>query len=265
MRARQHPSTAKGAIDRMARLPRLALAGHAHLVSLYGHSAQPVFVDDDDRRQFLAALREAALQQQVAVHAYVLLAGHVHLLLTPQLAASLGALMQGLGRRYGAAFNRRHQRQGTLWAGRFCATVVQPGAATLEAMLFIDHHPLRSGAVAAAQDAVWSSTRHHLGLQRDPLITDAAAWWALGNTPFEREATYRRLLDEGMPQPRAQALAQAARKGWAVGDATFLAGLAQHTQRPVQARPRGRPPGPGAGQQHAGSLIKPLKAPKPGL
>ena len=78
----------------MARPPRLALAGHAHLVSLYGHSAQPVFIDDDDRRQFLAALREAALQQQVAVHAYVLLEDHVHLLLTPATAAGLGALMQ---------------------------------------------------------------------------------------------------------------------------------------------------------------------------
>ena len=235
----------------MARLPRLALAGHAHLVTLYGHSAQPVFVDDDDRRQFLAALRESALQQRVAVHAYVLLADHVHLLLTPELASGLGALMQGLGRRYGAAFNRRHQRFGALWAGRFCATVLQPGAFALEAMLFIDHHPVRSGVVAGVQDPAWSSAPHHLGLLRDPLITDNAAWWALGNTPFEREAAYRRLLDEGVQPARAQALAAAARKGWPVGDAGFLAGLAQHIDRPVQARPRGRPPGPAGGRRPA--------------
>lgn len=230
----------------MARLPRLALAGTAHLVALYGHSGQPVFGDDEDRRQFLAALREAALQQQVAVHAYVLLAEHVHLLLTPATAGALGALMQGLGRRYGAAFNRRHQRRGSLWAGRFRTAVVQSGEPLLEAMLFIDQHGQRSGLVASPGDYRWCSTRHHLGLWRDPLISESSAWWALGNTPFEREAAYRQRLEEGLGRERAAALADACRKGWALGDAGFLAELAQQTDRPLQPRPRGRPPKPQA-------------------
>lgn len=225
----------------MARLPRLAVAGLPHLVGLYGHSAQAVFVDDEDRRQFLAALRESSLLQRVAVQAYVLLDDHVHLLLTPATGNALGALMQGLGRRYGAAFNRRHGRRGTLWAGRFRATVVQPGAPLLDAMLFIDHHPVRSGLVAAAQDHPWCSARHHAGLVRDPLITEGSAWWALGNTPFEREAAYRRLLADGLPAQRVTTLADAGRKGWPVGDPAFLAALAQQAARPVQPRPRGRP------------------------
>lgn len=229
----------------MARLPRLALAGHAHLVSLYGHSGQAVFADDDDRRQFLAALREAALQHQVAVHAYVLLDDHVHLLLTPASDPGLGALMQGLGRRYGAAFNRRHGRRGTLWAGRFRASVVQPGTPLLEAMLFIDHHAVRSGRVADLADEAWSSARHHLGLAGGSGLTACAAWWALGNTPFDREAAYRRLLADGLPAAVVQRVAAAARGGWPLGDAGFLAALAQRSDRPVAPRPRGRPPGPG--------------------
>ena len=117
----------------MARLPRLAVAGQAHLALMLGHSAQPVFVDDDDRRQFLVALRESALQHGVAVHACALQSTEVLLLLTPAADGALGALMQALGRRYGAAFNRRHGRRGTLWAGRFRTAVVQPGAALLDA------------------------------------------------------------------------------------------------------------------------------------
>ncbi len=225
----------------MARLPRLALAGQAHLVALYGQAGQAVFVDDEDRRQFLAALHETALQLRVAVHAYVLLPDHVHLLLTPAEAPALGALMQGLGRRYGAGFNRRHGRRGSLWAGRFRATVVQPGAPLLDALLFIDHHAVRCGLVAQAQDHAWCSAPHHLGAVRDRLITECTAWWLLGNTPFEREAVYRRLLDEGLSPTRALALAEAGRKGWAVGDAAFLAQLARQAERPVQPRPRGRP------------------------
>ena len=225
----------------MARLPRLALAGLPHLVALYGHSAQPVFVDDDDRRQFLAALRESASLQRVAVHAYVLLDDHVHLLLTPATDDALGALMQGLGRRYGAAFNRRHGRRGTLWAGRFRASVVQPGPCLLDAMLFVDHHPVRLGLFAAAQDHPWCSARHHGGVLRDALITECSAWWALGNTPFEREAAYRRLLADGLPAARVAALADAGRSGWPLGDAALLAALALQAARPVQPRPRGRP------------------------
>ena len=225
----------------MARLPRLALAGQAHLVSLYGHSGQAVFVDDEDRRAFLAALREAAMQHQVAVQAYVLLDNHVHLLATPRSADGLGALMQGLGRRYGAGFNRRHQRQGSLWAGRYRATVLQAGPRLLDAMLFIDGHGQRSGLGTEPQDHPWSSARHHLGLWRDPVVTEGPAWWALGNTPFEREAAYRQWLADGLPRGQAQALAAAVRQGWAVGDAGFVADLQQHTARPLQPRPRGRP------------------------
>ena len=230
----------------MARQPRLALAGQAHLVSLYGHSGQAVFVDDEDRRQFLAALREAALQHGVAVHAYVLLDDHVHLLLTPATGAALGALMQGLGRRYGAGFNRRHGRRGTLWAGRFRAAVVQAGAPLLEAMLFIDHHPVRAGQEDAAAAGAWSSARHHLGLARDLGLSACAAWWALGNTPFDREAAYGRLLAEGLAPAVSARVAAAARSGRPLGDAAFVAALALAAGRPVLPRPRGRPPKPRA-------------------
>ena len=221
----------------MARLPRLALAGQAHLALMLGHSAQPVFADDDDRRQFLAALRESALQHGVAVHAYALLPSQVLLLLTPATDTALGALMQGLGRRYGAAFNRRHGRSGSLWAGRFRTAVVQAGAPLLEALLFVDLQGQAGGPAAWP----WCSLGHHLGERQDPLVTDGSAWWALGNTPFEREAAYRRRVDDGLPPARAAALADAAHKGWAVGDAVFLAALARQTDRPLQPRPRGRP------------------------
>ena len=230
----------------MARLPRLAVAGQAHLALMLGHSAQTVFADDADRRQFLAALRESALQQGVAVHAYALLPAEVLLLLTPASDGALGALMQGLGRRYGAAFNRRHGRCGTLWAGRYRTAVVQPGAHLLDAMLFVDLQGQPGGNQAAAIGAVWCSAGHHLGQRRDPLITPSSAWWALGNTPFEREAAYRRRLAEGLPPERAAVLAEAAHKGWAVGDASFLAALAHQADRPVQPRPRGRPVRPPA-------------------
>src|SRR5574337_1973618 len=95
----------------MARLPRLAVAGQAHLVLLSGHAGRPVARDDDDRRRFVAALREAAREHRVAVLAWALLDDQIWLVATPPEAAALGRWVQAIGRRYVAGFNRRHRSE----------------------------------------------------------------------------------------------------------------------------------------------------------
>jgi putative transposase len=228
----------------MARLPRLAVAGHPHLVLQRGHNRAPIFLDDEDRRAYLDALREAAATQQVAVLAYTLADDHVHLLLLPPSAEALSRVMQSLGRRYVAAFNRRHGRSGTLWEGRFRAAPLDAQHMLLPAMVFIDGHALRAGRVAQAAEDDFCSAAHHLGRRRDPLVAPASAnpaYWQLGNTPFEREGRYAALLEEGLSAAQLARIVQAARGGWALGDAHYQAGLAQASARPVAARPRGRP------------------------
>lgn len=226
----------------MARLPRLAVAALPHLVLLRGLDHQPIVIDDEDRRRCLSCLLEAAAQHAVAVHAYALLDDRLRLLATPADTQGLGRLVQGLGRRYVGAFNRRHGRRGTLWDGRFRATVVQPGAAALQALLFVDTEPVRAGEVAEAAQHRWSSAAHHLGRLRDPLVSRLPDYWQLGNTPFDRESAYALRLEEGLSERDALRLADANHRGWAVGDAPFLAQLADQAARPVAPRRRGRPP-----------------------
>ncbi len=224
----------------MARLPRLAVAARAHLVLLCGHAGRPVVRDDDDRRQFVCALRDAAVEPRVTVYAWALLDDQVWLLAVPPEAAALGRWVQAIGRRYVAGFNRRHGSAGTLWAGRFRATVVQPGELELQATLAVDLRPVRSGVVAAAEDFAWSSARHHLGIARDPVVGVGETYWALGNTPFEREAAYRKALDDGLSESQWLRLEESTRKGWALGDAAFLAELGRQVDRPLAPRARGR-------------------------
>jgi putative transposase len=227
----------------MARQSRLAVAGLAHLVSLPALAADPLCVDDEDRRRFHAALRDAAAPLPAAVHAHALLDPQAVLLVTPEQPEALGQLVQSLGRRYVAGFNRRHRRSGPLWSGRFRAAPVQPGTWTLEAMVYVDSLPVQAGLVAQAADYAWSSARHHLGLLRDPAVTDNAAYWQLGNTPFDRELAYRQALAEGLSAPRLQLFADAAARGQALGTTEFLAHLGQAVGRALLPRRRGRPPG----------------------
>jgi putative transposase len=225
----------------MARLPRLAVADQAHLVLLRGHGRESVFRDDIDRDAFLSALDHACGLERVALHAYALLSDHVWLLCTPASTQAMGRAMQALGRRFSAAFNRRHQRSGSVWDGRYRATVVQGGAPMIEAMTFVDQAPVREGLAQTATVATWSSAGQHLGLNSKLALTDAPTYWALGNTPFDRCAAYRVLLEEPLHSERAEHLADATRRGWVIGSQTFVEELRQLSLRPVAPRPRGRP------------------------
>ena len=227
----------------MGRPLRLLVPGLPHHLLLRGHNRQAVFVDDEDRRRFLAELQAVVREYRLPLHGYALLDNHVHLLLTPPDDRALSRAMQSLGRRYVAAFNQRHGRSGSLWEGRYRTCIVDPDGAFLDCLRHIETHAHRSAVMAPELHASrWTSLPHHLGAASDPLVTDHPAFWRLGNTPFERELAYRRLVDE--PQDRAWTDAMAVRlvQGGVVGDAAFTARLAHQTQRRLTPGRRGRPP-----------------------
>jgi putative transposase len=216
----------------MARLPRLVLPDHAHCVIQRGHGDRPVFADAADRAAYVAALREAAAAEGVRVHAWALLDSEVRLLATPPDAAALGRSMQAVGRRYVSAYNRRHGRSGTLWDGRFRCAVVEPGEMRLAVLRWIDGAASQPGVTTASQ---------RLGGTRDGLVFDPPEVWALGNTPFEREAAYGALLDEGLPAGLAAEIRQRSLGGWALGSPRFLSWIGAQVERPAQPRAPGRP------------------------
>lgn len=226
----------------MARMPRLAVAGQPHLVIQRRGAARPAFVDDNDRRAYQAALRELAQGGgAVLVHAYALLDDAVLLLATPRHGADLGRFMQRLNRRYVPAFHRRHGSSGALWAGRFQAAAIEPERYLLACTLLIEQAPVRAGVADMATEWPWSSAGHHVGRGAAPWVTEHAAWWRLGNTPFEREARHEVELQRLLGDTQVAEMMGAARGGWPLGSPAFLAAAAQGGARPAQARPRGRP------------------------
>ncbi|MBB5203304.1 putative transposase [Inhella inkyongensis] len=225
----------------MARQARLVLAGQPHHVLQRGHNRQPVFMDDADRQAYLDALREATRLHGVLVHGYVLMPNHIHLLVTPHEADGLARAMQTLGRRYVAGFNRRHGRCGTLWEGRFRTTLIEAPLFYAAALQYIEQHPQRAGLVDTAADYAWSSAAHHLGQRRDPLIAEHAAHWALGNTPFERELRWRHALAEPLAPDLLSQLRRHVHGGWPLLSPARASQLAQQLDRPMSARPVGRP------------------------
>jgi putative transposase len=224
----------------MARLARLYVAGMPQIIIQRGNNGALIFIDDADYEKYLQHLHEAARETGVALHAYVLMPDHVHLLITPPDEAASGKLMQRLGRRYVRWFNDLHFRTGTLWEGRYRSTVIEPSGWLLAASRYIELNPLRKGLCASAEHYVWSSCRHHLGLESDPIVTDHAFYWALGNTPFERHARYRALLDAGTSMSELDAIRYAAQRGWMLGSLPST-GIEAISSRRIEPLPKGRP------------------------
>jgi putative transposase len=244
----------------MARLPRLSLADVVHYVRQRGHNRGVIVRDDQDAEQLVQILREAARANGVSLHAYAIGSSELRILATPDAESSASRMMQSLGRRYAVWFNRRYACSGSLWEGRFRCALIEAGDPTVQAMRHvesmaapaselagasglsesIDGTPARDGVVPRST-LVRSSLEHHTGGRRDPALVDPPGYWALGNTPFDRESHYRLLMGEPLAAATVESMERAIAGAWAFGSPAFLQSLAQQTRRPLEPRARGRP------------------------
>jgi putative transposase len=226
----------------MARLPRLTVAGYPHHLIQRGNNRQAIFAASADYETLLAMIEEHAHKAAIAIHAYVLMSNHFHLLATPETVEGIPQMMQAVGRRYVRYFNQRQGRTGTLWEGRYKSTLIQAERYLLACMAYIDLNPVRAGIAAEPGDYPWSSHAHYVGLRNDKLISPHPLYWELGNTPFARDAAYAELVRAGISAQQQRVLTDSALRGWALGEPDYVADLQKRTLRRVSKTQAGRPP-----------------------
>lgn len=225
----------------MARGPRYFLPGQPLHVIQRGNNRGAIFFSDTDYPLYRDWLAAAATEYGCAIHAYVLMTNHVHLLLTPRTAESLPRTMQSLGRRYVHHVNRAYRRTGTLWEGRYRAAPIESEAYFLACCRYIELNPVRAGMVAAPGAYRWSSWAAQATGAEDMLLTEHALYRALGASAAERQAGYRALFN-GMLDPEfVEALRAATNGGWALGGEGFRQEIARVLRRRVTPAPVGRP------------------------
>ena len=218
--------------------------GHPHLVIHRARSGHTALADAADREFYRTCLVDAARAANVAVHAYALLPAEVRLLVSPQTERGMADLMQAVGRRYVRAFNQKYQITGTPWEGRYRSAVIEVEAQFLPCLRFVETGPVDGQAVptpVGAERDHASSLAHHLGLRADALVTDHPAFWALGNTPFEREVAYRRFMGQPAEPSEVAEILHAALNGWVLGSQVFADMISDRTGRRPQRTSRGRP------------------------
>ena len=171
-----------------------------------GNNRGSIFSDATDHEVFLSFLKTAAGKHGVSVHGYALMTNHYHLMATPRDARALPQTMKELGGRYVNYFNRKHQRIGTLWNGRYRAIVITDETYWLTCLRYVEQNPVRAQMVRAPEMYPWSSYRVH-GLGADPTwLVRHRVYLALGADEQERQLAYRMLC--GAPVTEAEMVDQ---------------------------------------------------------
>lgn len=223
----------------MARLSRYVLPGYPQHLIQRGNNRQAVFADGEDRDYFLELLRGGAGKCHCDVHAYVLMTNHIHLLLTPGEGGGIGRLFQHIGRYYVPYFNRRHRRTGTLWEGRYRATVIDAENFLLTCYRYIELNPVRAEMVKHPRDYPASSYRANAKGRADGIVAPHPVYEALGPDPAARQAAYRQLFRRRIGEPTLDEIRAATNKGWVLGTDRFREKVEAMLDRPAAPRPRG--------------------------
>lgn len=205
----------------MARHPRLFLESTPAHIVVRGNDRQAIFRSDGDRIYFHKNLSDLAVRHGLAVHAYVLMTNHVHILATPERSTSVPATLQSLGRRYVRYFNDLHNRTGTLWEGRYKAALVETERYYFTCQRYIELNPVRAGMVGDPSQHAWSSYRHHAWGRGDDLVTRHALHLNLGNDEEERRHAYLAMFEEDIGAGTLQRIRNSIQKGWPLGGKAF--------------------------------------------
>jgi putative transposase len=190
-------------------------------VTQRGINKRAIFLDPDDHYRFRRLLRRGLRNHGIALHAFVLMDNHFHLLVTPDAVGTPSRAMGWVGRSYAQAFNLRHRRCGALLQGRFKSCLVQGERYLLTVMRYIELNPVSAAMVELPQDYRWSSVHTHLALARDPLVTPHPIYLAMGSDSNERACAYQQWLDAGTALDDLQHLRAYARQERALGDERF--------------------------------------------
>ncbi len=225
----------------MPRRPRIIIPGIPLHIIQRGNNRQACFFADDDYGFYLDWLQEYSRRTGCAVHAYVIMTNHVHLLLTPKNKESAGHLMKSLGQRYVQYINRTYKRSGTLWEGRFRSSIVQHDAYLLTCQRYIEMNPVRAGLVDNPGDYKWSSYQTNGQGYPSALITHHSIYNDLGVDDTRRLSAYKELFRDHLDPGEVDKIRKATNGNFALGSCRFQEEISCMLGRRVIPGRAGRP------------------------
>lgn len=228
----------------MPRPKRLNIPGVPQHVVQRGNNRQACFVDHYDYRLYLKLLEQACSKHECKIHAYVLMSNHVHMLLTPEIKDGVSLLFRDLGRDYVRLFNKRYERTGTLWEGRFKSSLVDSDRYLLACYRYIELNPVRAQMAKDPSNYRWSSYRSNGLGETDRLLTPHSTWLALASDDHKRRLCYLNLFDTAISNDLICQIRTGLAKGIPFGSGKFVQQVEKTLGVDLGVKKPGRPKKP---------------------
>jgi putative transposase len=225
----------------MPRQPRYFIPNIPQHVIQRGVDRQAVFFQPDDYELYRRSLGQSASQYECHVHAYALMPNHTHLLITPGDKRSLPLLMQAMGRRYVQTLNKKYNRTGTLWQGRYKASLVQDDRYLLTCYKYIELNPVRAGIVSGPAEYPYSSFAFNAIGRADELLKPHPIYLSLAASAGERQAAYRKLFRDSIAPELLTTIRDTTNACLVLGNDRFRDQIEVMLGRSVRHRKNGRP------------------------
>ena len=191
---------------------------------------------------YLDNLREQKELLDIKIYAFCLMTNHIHLVLQPDSEpGSISKLMKVLAARQTRRINKARKRSGTLWEGRFKASLIDTDNYLLACCRYVDLNPIRARLADAPEGYRWSSFRSRTGLQPISWLDFDTAYQSLGNSLESRASRYSRFVAEGIGESEIGLIRQAVGRNQVTGSKTFVDAIVQKTGRRISAQGQGRP------------------------
>lgn len=225
----------------MPRRARVLLANTPVHIIQRGNNRQACFYAEQDYQFYLDWLADYANEYECAVHAFVLMTNHVHLLLSSARVDGPSRLMKRLGQRYVQYINRNYRRSGTLWEGRFRSCLTQEEDYVLGCYRYIELNPVRANMVEHPADYPWSSYRTNAQGEEMSIVTPHELYMRMGMDANSRQRAYRELFRHHLEPGMIDQIRRATNGGFVLGSEVFQTQISDVLKRRVTPGKAGRP------------------------
>jgi putative transposase len=225
----------------MPRQARLRIPGLPLHVIQRGNDKLPCFREDRDHRVYLSLLDELSGLCGCEIHAYVLMTNHVHMLMTPMRTDGPSLFMKHVGQRFAQYVNRKYDRTGSLFEGRFRSCIVDTEGYLLRCQRYIEMNPVRAGMAAHPREYPWSSYGVNAEGAPSDFLVPHPLYLELARSAEERRARYRALFEIRAPDEELRQIRDAVNAGIVLGRDEFIDALGEcFVVRAMKGKP-GRP------------------------
>ncbi|MEA3354517.1 MAG: SapC family protein [Campylobacterota bacterium] len=225
----------------MARKLRVFIENTPQHILLKGLDNLELFKDSEDYDKFLSILEELIINKSININAYVLMPAYFEFTVTPLDADSLPKFMQSLGRKYVGYYNKKYNRTGTLWEGRYKSSLIEDTVYLFEVMKYIESLPVYENVTSNAQDYKYSSIHKNLFNKKDSVVTYHQLYKKLGYTQQDRIEKYGEIFNKAIDQEIYHFIKNSLDKQHVTGSKQYIENIERLVGMTLSSKKRGRP------------------------